>query len=342
MRSSKIFVGGIPAHTTNESFRATFLQFGNILDHNLMYDKETGNLRGFGFITFENEESGRNALASDGQVLLDGKMVDVRRATSKNAPGTNQDGNANNTNNNNNRRNNPQQNFNSGNGGDMSGMFNPMMMAGAGGMDVNAMSQMFQQQGWGTGAWNPAMMQQMLMASQAAGSGGAWNPMMMGMNPAMMGMGMGGMGGGGGDQANNNWMGASGGGPNNAMQQQNRGFAGRQQQQQQGGNAPYGQQQQRRHGQAPGMMGNGRYQQQQQQQPGMSPNAGGLRTPNTGLPTRPSPGSEQQRGASQERQSRAGSIGGAGGDAYKRERSPDRRGSNSGGGGGRYEERALR
>lgn len=172
------------------------------------------------------------------------------------------------------------------------------------------------------------------------GGYGGYGLGMGGMYPGMgMGMGMGGMGGG--DQGNNNWMGAGAGGPNNAMQQQNRGFAGRQQQQ--GGNAPYGQQQQqRRHGQAPGMMGNGRYQ-NQQQQPGMSPNAGGLRTPTTGLPTRPSPGSEQQRGASQDRQSRAGSIGG-GGDAYKRERSPDRRGSNSGGGGGggRYEERALR
>ena len=74
-RTSKIFVGGIPPNTTNESFRATFLQFGNILDHNLMFDKETGKPRGFGFITFETEDAGRKALNSDGAVWLDGKTV---------------------------------------------------------------------------------------------------------------------------------------------------------------------------------------------------------------------------------------------------------------------------
>lgn len=40
-----------------------------------MIDKQTGNLRGFGFITFETEDAGRKALEHDGKVLLDGKMV---------------------------------------------------------------------------------------------------------------------------------------------------------------------------------------------------------------------------------------------------------------------------
>lgn len=40
-----------------------------------MMDKETQKPRGFGFVTFESEDSGRRALEMDGQVILDGKNV---------------------------------------------------------------------------------------------------------------------------------------------------------------------------------------------------------------------------------------------------------------------------
>lgn len=155
-----------------------------------MMDKDTGRPRGFGFVTFETEDAGRAALTSDGQVMLDGKMVDVKRATSKNAPGNDNAGGPS-------RPNQMQRNQQQGGMGNMGGMdmmqqaamFNPMMMGmmGGGGMDANAMSSMFSQNGWGTGQWNPMMMQQMLMAAGAGGGGNngmGWNPM-MGQNPMM-------------------------------------------------------------------------------------------------------------------------------------------------------------
>jgi len=48
----KLFVGGLPPDVTNEEFMVFFQQFGAILDSVVMFDRETKNCRGFGFVTF--------------------------------------------------------------------------------------------------------------------------------------------------------------------------------------------------------------------------------------------------------------------------------------------------
>ena len=56
MRTKKIFVGGLSATTSLEDIRAYFEQFSHVQDAMLAYDKITNRHRGFGFVTFDNED----------------------------------------------------------------------------------------------------------------------------------------------------------------------------------------------------------------------------------------------------------------------------------------------
>ena len=52
----KIFVGGINRQTTEEGLRKHFEQYGQVADCILMKDKETGQSRGFGFVTYADPQ----------------------------------------------------------------------------------------------------------------------------------------------------------------------------------------------------------------------------------------------------------------------------------------------
>ena len=50
--SGKLFVGGLAWATNDESLRAHFEQFGEVVDAKVITDRDTGRSRGFGFITY--------------------------------------------------------------------------------------------------------------------------------------------------------------------------------------------------------------------------------------------------------------------------------------------------
>jgi len=82
VKARKVFVGGVPPSSTNESLRAYFEQFGPILEAQIMKDRLRGRSRGFGFVTFEDDESVPKVLAV-AEHRLDGKLVDVKKAEPK-------------------------------------------------------------------------------------------------------------------------------------------------------------------------------------------------------------------------------------------------------------------
>ncbi|TIB90103.1 hypothetical protein E3Q19_02868 [Wallemia mellicola] len=135
----------MPVEQVVENFESVF---GQVTDANLMYDKETGRSRGFGFLTFETEQQAEDAV-KEGRFDLEGKSVEVKRVQTRNErSGTQEKG------------------FQTSMfGGPTNNPFNPQAMAA-----------MYQRMGWnafgGMGMMNPMMMGGM------GGMGGMMNPMM--------------------------------------------------------------------------------------------------------------------------------------------------------------------
>lgn len=59
----KVFVGGIPFGVDQTNIREDFGRYGEIEDVYLPTDRETGKLRGFGFVTFKDGRDAQEASA---------------------------------------------------------------------------------------------------------------------------------------------------------------------------------------------------------------------------------------------------------------------------------------
>ncbi|CAI9766735.1 unnamed protein product [Fraxinus pennsylvanica] len=63
-RTKKIFVGGIPTTVDEDEFRDFFLKFGDVKEQQIMSDHSSGRSHGYGFVTFETEQSIDDILAN--------------------------------------------------------------------------------------------------------------------------------------------------------------------------------------------------------------------------------------------------------------------------------------
>uniref|UniRef100_A0A8C8GXG1 DAZ-associated protein 1 n=1 Tax=Oncorhynchus tshawytscha TaxID=74940 RepID=A0A8C8GXG1_ONCTS len=87
-KSKKIFVGGIPHNCGEPELRDYFNRFGVVTEVVMIYDAEKQRPRGFGFITFEAEQSVDQAVNMHFHDIM-GKKVEVKRAEPRDnkAPG---------------------------------------------------------------------------------------------------------------------------------------------------------------------------------------------------------------------------------------------------------------
>jgi len=79
--SKKLFVGGIPISLTQADFRKFFETFGTVAEAQVMTERESGRSRGFGFVTFHEDEAVEKVLAKTHSIQ--GKPVEVKRAEPK-------------------------------------------------------------------------------------------------------------------------------------------------------------------------------------------------------------------------------------------------------------------
>jgi RNA recognition motif-containing protein len=85
--SKKLFVGGLAWKTSDDGLRQAFERFGEITEAKVITDRETGRSRGFGFITFADDESAQSAITEMDGSQLEGRTIKVNEAEQKPARG---------------------------------------------------------------------------------------------------------------------------------------------------------------------------------------------------------------------------------------------------------------
>ncbi len=79
---NQLFVGNLAFSTTKEDLEAAFAAYGKVMEVKIPVDRDTGRVRGFAFVTFEEQQAAEKALALDGQDL-NGRPIRVNVAQEK-------------------------------------------------------------------------------------------------------------------------------------------------------------------------------------------------------------------------------------------------------------------
>jgi len=81
--ATKVFVGSLAWATDDSSLRSHFEKAGTVTDARVILDRDTGRSRGFGFVTFANQQGADAALLELNGSELDGRPIRVDRANEK-------------------------------------------------------------------------------------------------------------------------------------------------------------------------------------------------------------------------------------------------------------------
>ncbi len=79
----KVFVGNLSWGTTDDSLRTAFEQFGEVIEAKVITERDTGRSRGFGFVTFANDEDAQTAMDQMNGADLDGRPLRVNEANDR-------------------------------------------------------------------------------------------------------------------------------------------------------------------------------------------------------------------------------------------------------------------
>ena len=73
--SNKLFVGNLAWSVTSEKLHEVFSSFGPLVEAKVLTDHQTGRSRGFGFVTFRNEEDADRATAEMHNKEIEGRPI---------------------------------------------------------------------------------------------------------------------------------------------------------------------------------------------------------------------------------------------------------------------------
>eukprot|EP00955_Chlamydomonas_euryale_P065812 359359-Chlamydomonas_euryale.AAC.2 len=79
-KGRKVFVGGLAASVDDAMLREYFEAYGEVEDAVVMYDHDNKRPRGFGFVTFANEESVGAAFAAGHMQSIANKQIEIKSA----------------------------------------------------------------------------------------------------------------------------------------------------------------------------------------------------------------------------------------------------------------------
>lgn len=76
----KVYVGNLPFSIDDEGLRKAFSHHGEIEEATVIKDKFSGRSKGFGFVTFKDDESAKKAIASMNDKEVEGRNLKVNEA----------------------------------------------------------------------------------------------------------------------------------------------------------------------------------------------------------------------------------------------------------------------
>ena len=85
--SKKLFVGGLSFSTSDDGLKEAFTRFGEILEAKVITDRDTGRSRGFGFVTFSDDQAAQSAISEMDGTELDGRNIKVNEAQERGGGG---------------------------------------------------------------------------------------------------------------------------------------------------------------------------------------------------------------------------------------------------------------
>jgi len=76
----KLYVGNLPFTVDDEGLKKLFESHGEIEEATLIKDKFSGRSKGFGFVTFKNEEDAKKAMSEMNEKEVEGRQLKVNEA----------------------------------------------------------------------------------------------------------------------------------------------------------------------------------------------------------------------------------------------------------------------
>jgi RNA recognition motif-containing protein len=83
--SNRLYVGNLSFRTDGTAIRTAFEQYGSVTDVHLVTDRESGQPRGFGFVTMAANEAAQAAIAGMNGQVLDGRALRFNEAEERSA-----------------------------------------------------------------------------------------------------------------------------------------------------------------------------------------------------------------------------------------------------------------
>jgi RNA recognition motif-containing protein len=75
--SNRLYVGNLSFHTSEDTLRDAFGQFGDVTEVRIVTDRETGRSRGFAFVSMADPRSASQAISQMNGAMVDGRDLRV-------------------------------------------------------------------------------------------------------------------------------------------------------------------------------------------------------------------------------------------------------------------------
>ena len=75
-----LFVAKLSSSTTGDDLQEIFSAYGEVTSAKVVFDRETGNSKGFGFVEMSDDEEAKAAISALNESEVDGKEIVVKEA----------------------------------------------------------------------------------------------------------------------------------------------------------------------------------------------------------------------------------------------------------------------